>query len=86
MGNETKTMKVIDGRSVVLSIPSVITIVIILVGIIAAYFATYSDLRAEVTSNHEKIQAQEKYFEKEFQRIHEQLREIKGLIRNRREK
>lgn len=82
MTGETRDIKVVDGKSVVLSLPSAITIVVLLCGMIAAYFATYSNLRAEVVTNSEKIKAQEKYFEKEFERVNRKLDEIERLLRN----
>jgi cell division protein FtsL len=84
MDNATRTMKVINGKSIVLTMPSIIAIMVILVGMVAAYFTTYSDLRAEVSSQGEKIKSQEKYFEKEFERVNRKLDDIERLLRNER--
>lgn len=78
---KTQGFKVVNGKSVVLSLPSAVAIICIVVSMIAAYFVTYSDLRAEVTTNCEKIKAQDKYFEREFERIRSDLTEIKDMIK-----
>ena len=74
-------VKAVNGRNLVLSMPSAIAIIVLLVGIVASYFAMYTDLQAAITTNTERIKSQDRYFEKEFEHIRNDLTEIKEILR-----
>ena len=80
MSEETKTVKVINGKSMVISFPVAISIITILIGIVAGYFTFYSDIRAQVVANDERVASQKEFFGREFERIYKELDSIKHML------
>jgi hypothetical protein len=80
MSEETKTVKVINGKSMVISFPVAISIITILIGIVAGYFTFYSDIRAQVVANDERVASQKEFFGRELERIYKELDSIKHML------